>query len=381
MRIAYICRNYHKRGGISKCIAELAERLVENNEVHIFSNSWEDISSDKIIFHKVWMVKKPLFLAVFSFAIFSYFKLRKYSFDLICSPTGGTLVPSLFTAHSCHKSWVEYKKRSLKEFILYLINPFHHIVLNIERYNYKRGNYNKIIAISEYIKREIIRGYKVYPKDISVIYNGVNISEFHPENKFLYRDQIRAKWNIADTDVVLLFIGYEFKRKGVKYLVKAISRLPSNPHSVLLIVGGGDKRFYSGLVRKLGLSDRVIFAGATKEIKKYYAASDIFVFPTLLEPFGLVITEAMACGLAVITNKSAGAAEIITNGYDGLLLDDPADTGELVKKIELFVKNNGLRDKIGQNARQTIKRYSWDVISKQTEEFYRRVVGNKKKFQ
>ena len=118
---------------------------------------------------------------------------------------------------------------------------------------------------------------------------------------------------------------------------------------------------YEALANKLNISDKVIFIGFVPETKDYYAASDIFVFPTLYEPFGLVITEAMASDAPVITSKLADAAELMNDGHGGLLLDNPTDPSNIVEKINLLTEDEKLRKQIGKNARKTIKVYE-DIL-------------------
>jgi glycosyltransferase involved in cell wall biosynthesis len=94
----------------------------------------------------------------------------------------------------------------------------------------------------------------------------------------------------------------------------------------------------------------------------FYAASDIFVLPTKMEPFGLVITEAMASGLPVITSRLAGAAELIKDGETGLLLNDPENPGELQDKIFKLTRDSDYRNNMGNNAAAAMQQYSWEKV-------------------
>jgi UDP-glucose:(heptosyl)LPS alpha-1,3-glucosyltransferase len=101
--------------------------------------------------------------------------------------------------------------------------------------------------------------------------------------------------------------------------------------------------------------------------------SDIFVFPTAYEPFGLVITEAMACGLPVLTSRIAGAAELIQDGFDGLLLDDPNDAKELAAKLRKLL-NEDMRKTIGIRARAKAELFSFKSCSTATCEAYQKLL-------
>jgi glycosyltransferase involved in cell wall biosynthesis len=130
------------------------------------------------------------------------------------------------------------------------------------------------------------------------------------------------------------------------------------------------------LAADLRVKDRIIFTGFVKNINSYFAASDIFVFPTTYEPFGLVITEALASGLPVVTSKLAGASELITDGYDGMLLSNPKASREIAEKIILLVEDEKLRRVMGSNARKTAEKYSWGEVARRTLEVYKGLMIN-----
>ena len=145
-----------------------------------------------------------------------------------------------------------------------------------------------------------------------------------------------------------------------------------------MVIGRSHIAKYGEFALKFSVLDRVIFAGFVPEIKDYYAASDIFVFPTRYEPFGLVITEAMASGLPVITSEIAGAAEIMTDGRDAILLKDPTDSSEIAEAIRTLVDDDKLRASMGANARRTAEKYSWDEVARKTMEVYEEVAESKR---
>jgi len=154
-----------------------------------------------------------------------------------------------------------------------------------------RGHrYKKILAISDLVKKNIVENYRVPASDIEVIYNGVDLEKFHPDNKLKYRSSTRERHGLSETDFVVLFVGSGFERKGVKYLIQAVEALPE-PVSVL-IVGKGPEEKFKNIVRR----QRIVFCGPRKEIEKYYATSDLFVFPTIYEPSGMCILRPWQAG-------------------------------------------------------------------------------------
>lgn len=378
MKLAFVTREYHKKGGISRCVVELAERLSIDNEVHVFCNKWDkELVNNKITFHRVFTITKPLFLSVPIFVLCNYFILKKYKFDSIISPTTSCIKADIFTAHSCHKAWVEYKKKSVAGLVRYFLNPLHHIILFLEKINFRKGNYKKIISISKTTKNDIIKYYNILENDIAVIYNGVNTKEFSELNKDKYRAELRNQLGINENQNMLLFISNEFYRKGLKTVILAAKKFLSENKAKLVVIGNDDSAPYLNIAKKLNVENNILFLGRKNDAYKYYAACDIFVFPTKLEPFGLVITEAMASGAAVITTKYAGAAELIEDGTNGLLLNDSDDVNELNQKISVLINDSALMSRIGANAAKTIKQYDWDNIKELSFKLYKDASGGK----
>ncbi|GAH97826.1 unnamed protein product, partial [marine sediment metagenome] len=211
-------------------------------------------------------------------------------------------------------------------------------------------------------------------ESIIVIPNGVDLKMFNPANRPLYRDRLRQKHGISRNDLVLMFAGSDWERKGVLYVIGALSLLP-RPDVKLLVVGSGDAKFYGQLAELKRVRERIIFVPHPDNLQEYYAASDVFVFPTIYEPFGLVIVEAMASGLPVITSRVAGAADLIIDGVNGLLLRAPSNVNDLAAKIELLLSNTELRKTMGEHARETAEKLSWDRVAQKTTDVYNRILS------
>ncbi len=146
---------------------------------------------------------------------------------------------------------------------------------------------------------------------------------------------------------------------------------------MLLVVGSGNITDYRNLAVRFRIEDRVIFTGQTSGGWRYYAASDVYLLPSLYEPFGLSILEAMASGLPVLVSRDCGAAELIHDGVDGLLIQEPRDVTELSTKLGALLKDADLRTRLGRQARRTALKYPWDRVARGTEEVYERVLLQK----
>ncbi len=173
----------------------------------------------------------------------------------------------------------------------------------------------------------------------------------------------------------ILFAGYLYKLKGAEYLLKATQLIAKKHKNVKLrIVGNGpDKPRLMKLTETLKIEDKTIFEGEVPhtEIPKYYQQCDIFCFPTLGEPFGKAIIEAMACAKPVIASNIGGPTEIIQNQKTGLLVP-PAQPKILATKILELLDNETKMKNMGTNARKTaIEKYSWEKISEKYHSLYK----------
>lgn len=378
MKIARVLHRYNKREGISRGVAEVAERLAREHEVHVFAHSWDDDGDSGIIFHRVpqmpqWPSRS--IAQILGFFIFSARMLKQYHFDIVHLHNSSAYPGDVVTCHGClrgginlisntYKDW--RRDCSLREIIKNLM------MLPILEYNYSKPRRKKIIAVSQSIKSELIQFCKVPPEDIVVIPNGVNIDEFHQKNREIYRDKTRNRFSIRKNDFIFLFVGNFFRRKGLRFALDAFYRL-RDANSRLMVVGADTPRHqdtFMRLARDMGLKDRVIFVGHTAHVNRFYAASDAFILPTLYEAFSLSILEAMSSGLPVITTKIAGAIDLLSDGVDGLLLDSPVDDCQLRQKMQMLIENNDLCNALGKEARKTAEKYSWDMVAERTLNLY-----------
>ncbi|MBN1591287.1 MAG: glycosyltransferase family 4 protein, partial [Pirellulales bacterium] len=126
---------------------------------------------------------------------------------------------------------------------------------------------------------------------------------------------------------------------------------PHRRAAELVVVGGKHLGRFSRTARRLGVDRRVHFVGAVDDTVPYYAAADVYVHPTFYDPCSLVVLEALASGLPVVTTRQNGASELLVDRRDGVLLDDPADVNELLRRVEPLLEP-ARRRAMGQAARQ-----------------------------
>jgi len=228
-------------------------------------------------------------------------------------------------------------------------------------------NAGDVIALTEDMKNEM---QKFCDRDILVIPNGIDLEVF----KDLSRETARTRLKIGDNASVILFIGRLHSVKGVRYLIKSIKIVKNNNRDVrLFLVGDGEERIYlENLVKDLVLDDYVRFIGAVpnEEVPEYMVAADVFVLPSLSEGFPVVILEAMASGLAIITTRVGGLPEIIKNKENGFLVE-PKNPEEIAERILLLLEDDALREEISRNNLKIVGEYTWEGVVGRLERVYR----------
>ncbi len=219
--------------------------------------------------------------------------------------------------------------RFLKKLILFA-TPKYHVRAWIESAAFRMKQRPVIIAISEMVRQDMARHFGIDSGEIRLVYNGIDCAKFAARESGK-GERLRQEWGF-DKETLFLFMAYDFRKKGVRYLVEAADKLRQKVGQGMfgvVIVGAPPSLQLRNKVRQLDLSNTVIFQGPTTEPEAFYQACDVFILPTFYDACSLVVFEAMAAGLPAITSIFNGAAGIITEGRDGAVLKDPRDTDEM----------------------------------------------------
>jgi glycogen(starch) synthase len=229
---------------------------------------------------------------------------------------------------------------------------------------------DRIIAVSEHTKKAIIREYGIPADKIEVVHNCYDpeslISE-DGDNAYAYLRQLKQQGYRIVTSVGRLTI-----QKGLPNLLHAFKEVVARePKSLLLMVGSGEQRNeLIQLSADLGIGQHVIFADFQrgKRYRDAYAIADLFVMPSISEPFGLVALEAIGYGTPVLVSRQSGVAEVINN----CLKVDFWDTKEMANQITAVIQNDVLRDELHANSYKEYDRMSWDDSAEKLWHIYRR---------
>jgi UDP-glucose:(heptosyl)LPS alpha-1,3-glucosyltransferase len=185
-----------------------------------------------------------------------------------------------------------------------------------------------VLCLSEYVKGTVRRHYDLPEQRLATLFNAVDLGKFDPAREPDAGAGVRRRLGIGPDRVVALMVAQDFERKGLREAILALPRVRPEPPT-LLVVGRGRTARYERLAKELGVADRVVFAGPTADVYSYYQAADLFVLPTRHDPCSLVVLEALAMGVPVVSTTFNGACEVMTDGVHGRVLRDPADVGAL----------------------------------------------------
>lgn len=333
MKIAIVRKKYNPFGGAERYLNRLSSALTQGgHEVHVYANRWSDAADSHVVVHHVPMVGGLSLLKVWSFALAALAVVKPGEYDAILSNERLLSHDVFRVSDGVHRTWlrIRWRHASWLKKVSLLVNPLHWSVRYLDWHVFARRAFRTIIAPSEFIKQDILRTYpQVREQDVTVIYNGVDLEQFSPENR-RHRDAVRKELGV-ESRRVLLFVGTGFERKGLRYAIEALRFLPAE--TVLVVIGKGGTRRYRALAKAWGVDGRVVFLGPQKAVERYYAGADLVVLPTLYEPMANVVLEALASGLAVVTSRASGNAEMIDEGADGWIIDRPDDARDVAKAI------------------------------------------------
>ena len=215
-------------------------------------------------------------------------------------------------------------------------NPRRRKFAAIERELLTSPNPPLVLCLSEYVKRFVTRHYDLPPDKLATLFNAIDLPRFDPQAPSPDRQRLRAQFQIAPEHVAGLMIAQDFERKGLAEAIRAVATA-QDPRLRLLVVGKQDPRAYRELAAEHDVAGQVIFAGSTSDPRAFYRAADFLVLPTRHDPCSLVVLEALAMGLPVISTVFNGACEIMQDGMHGFILSDPCDISALARGMrELF---------------------------------------------
>jgi glycosyltransferase involved in cell wall biosynthesis len=377
MNICIVTHDFSPQTGQGKVNYEIAHYLLDrDHEVFmIASDVAPNLASHPnahvfLVQIPAW-VKSALFRSQF-FAVQSatIIKDNRHRFDIIHANGSITYHPSDVNAcHFVHSSWQISRYHPIRNKVG--LNSIYQSIYTMLNARWEQNSYQKtdrVIAVSESVKQCLIRDAHVVPEAIDVVWNGVDIEEFRPQRPG-EENLLRKSLGLSETDCISFFTGdLKTNRKNLDLVLQALVQLPAYHH--LVVAGGVEGSVYPAMARELGVADRVHFLGYRSDVSSLLRYADVFAFPSHYDPCPLVLLEALACGVPVITARSVGNSASLEHGKNGYVLESSYDLDTFVGILRQMGESVELRQRIGQAGRKTAEQLSWREMAANYETIY-----------
>jgi UDP-glucose:(heptosyl)LPS alpha-1,3-glucosyltransferase len=245
-----------------------------------------------------------------------------------------------------HQAWLSRREKYEMPWRKFarLFNPKHRDLLRLEELLFHERGAERVIANSRMVKNEIMDLYNYRRDMIDIVHNGIPLDRFGFDAST--RTKARHDLGLGSEDIALLFAGSGWERKGLRFAVHAMSACANNKLT-LLVAGRGLAARYR--------AERVRFLGEVPDVRPLYAAADIFILPTIYDPFSNACLEAMASGLPVITTRANGFCEVMEDRIHGSIVDQPEEISDLRNAIQAWsdpIRRQAARPSILKRASQ-----------------------------
>jgi len=361
LKIGFFTDSYFPyTSGVVHSIDTFNQELVAlGHEVFIFAPSYSNIQDEQKNVFRFSSLPAPTnrdFALAFPFSVHLGNILEKWQPEIIHAHSPFILghvgsscarrlqIPLVFTFHTLYDEYVHYFPIAQK------------ITKNIVR-SISRNfcNQSNVVIVPTEVVREHLLQMGVSTR-IKKIPTGIKLSEFSNPDRFWLKEH----YGIPDASKVLLFAGRLGQEKNIYFLLECFEKVYAEfPGTFLVLVGSGpEEDELKNWTTARGISNNVIFTGKKdkSEMARHYAGSDLFVFTSLTETQGLVIAEAKAAGIPSVAVKANGVCEMVNNGEDGYLTD--LDQNSFIEKVVLLLKDNELRKKFSEKAKENVKKIS-----------------------
>lgn len=242
-------------------------------------------------------------------------------------------------------------------------NPLHLFTWVRDAVRYATGVHRVVVNLTSTDRVALARSYPRIRPECVVIGNGVDIRRYRPDPQ--ERKRMREELRLGPDDRVALFVGHEFGRKGLPIILAGLRQVPD----VTLLVVGGTSDLVKEAAREAvrsGVRDRVRFIGAVTDPRPYFHASDVFVFPSAYESYGLVVLEALACGVPVVATAVGCVPDVVVPGRNGAIVEpDPESVAEGIRSV--LVGDTAAQ---AAAARASAERHAWSAVAAEYLELF-----------
>ncbi len=363
LRLAVVVKKFMATGGAERYAMETTRRLCSRgHQVALVARQWDTTAAvDGLSLHRLPDYDRlPSVLNSWMFARDAAKRLATLPIDAVISHERG-FRQDIAVVHTFPYRRGLARYPGIRKIDQLYLSPRSWLHLYLEAQQMHSG---QLAPVSETIRDDLARYYH-RTRNVTVVTPGVDLDYFSPGAIDGFRASTRQAIGVSPEETVILFVGNEFRRKGLDDLIAALGAAQH-----LVVVGKGERwPHYRRLVRRLGVTDQVHFAGLVDDVRPWYAAADVLVLPSLAEAFGMCVLEAMACGLPVVVRSYAGAAALVKKDTNGFVFHQVEELNPLLARLT----NKRLRQRVGNEARRTAQAYTWDNAAERLEALSRQV--------
>jgi UDP-glucose:(heptosyl)LPS alpha-1,3-glucosyltransferase len=375
LRIAVLNRVFAPTGGgAERYSIALVEQLAQRHEIHVFAQQI-DHSWPGVVYHRVGMpLAKPRWINQLWYA-WATWRATRQGFDVVHSHEN-TWHGQVQTVHVLPVRHNLFHGRHgaarLLRWIKVALSPRLLVYLWLERVRFAPQPGRCVVVTSDSLREIMAATYPQTPAMTCVVTPGVALPDTAPTTPQA-RQAARRRLGWPEPGRCVLFVGNDYRKKGLDALLEALAGLPSD---AWLAVVGQQRQLaeYRARVQVLGLAARVVFAGPLADVTPAYEAADALAHPTLEDTFAMVVLEAMAQGLPVVVSGAAwcGIAGLLDPGRNALVLDDPRDSGALRAALDEALADTPRTAELRRAALAFAQAHAWPRIAQQQEAIYRR---------
>jgi UDP-glucose:(heptosyl)LPS alpha-1,3-glucosyltransferase len=357
------------RGGAETYLGDLARRLAKDgHRVHLYACRWDAAALPPAThFHRLDVPKGPRFLRPWRFAAACEKALSAANHDVtvgfdktwgqdVLYPQGGLHAASQFHNRLKFPDPVSRLVATIGKWF----DPAWHSFARLERKQYLGPNKPIVIVNSRMVQGHFERFYGIGTESVRVVPSAIDPGRFSADDRLKRRHTERDRWGVTPDEPAGLFVAMNYRLKGLAPLIRSLTAVPRTKRFRVAVVGHPKFGRYERLAQSLGVADRVLFLGHRSDPRDCYFAADFLAHPTFYDPCSLVVLEALACGLPVVTTRYNGASELLTVPDTGLVVNDPHDAAELGGAIERML-NPDYRRSAAPAARQAATRWTFEA--------------------
>lgn len=361
---------------MERAFAELIRWAGHRVEFIVVSSILQEDLRPLVTWKRVPVPSAPAPLRFVLFWLVAGVRLTRVRADVVHTLGAITWRPAdVVTIAFCHAAFIAIAtERDKDQSLVRRVNRVLHRALAVraELFCYRHERTRLFAAVSPGVQRELAAHYPDIPAVVTP--NGVDSKRFRPDPDA--RAAVRAEGGAQPDDVVAVFIGGDWRRKGLGVAIRALAlaRHQGACQLRLWIVGPGDPRRYQVLAQELGVAERVTFLGRRSNAERYLQASDIFVFPTSYETFSIASYEAAATELPLIATPVSGIEDLLEANAAGLAAAAKPDA--VAACLVRLATDSDLRRQLGTSGRRRAQEFSWERSARSVLAAYERVLGN-----